>query len=547
MLSQEIYKELEDLLGPENVSREPAVLDTYIWQLQLGAGDVDPDGFCRYRPAAVVLPGSTEDVRAVVKICGKHNIQFKALSTGVGSWNAPGGENVIQIDLRRMNRILEIDEKNMYAVVEPAAVYSQLQAEVMKRGLNCHVIGAGCSTSPLAGATSTFGYGWSGLTTSYGGRTSLGIEWVLPTGEILRLGTPGQGEEWFNGDGPGPSLKGVMRGITGAWGGLGVFTKCAVKLFPWSGPREPEIEGLMFDIKTEVPDTHGIFVCLFPDPKKLADAGHKIADAEIGYTFARNPIGMAALFMGDAFQEMSKFSVLKSIWNTFRYEFQLLIAANTPREYEYQEKVLRQIIEECEGVLIDGSKLEAMYPTFWWWLVRAAVSALALTIGGGFGTSCGALETWDYSVYQSDESAKIKQEYIDKGALLDDLADLGWGGIYEGSAGFGHMEELFVFDSRDPKSAKLVNKYLAKTYMITKDKNVNPGITLAQGAVLVELLGPFLCDYHLWLRKIKKAFDPDNLSDSNFYISTDPERLLREEAEKKGTATAIFMEMMEEK
>ena len=53
-----------------------------------------------------------------------------------------------------MDRILEIDEKNMFAVIEPYVIAATLQAEAMKVGLNCHMIGAGASCSPLAQLTS---------------------------------------------------------------------------------------------------------------------------------------------------------------------------------------------------------------------------------------------------------------------------------------------------------------------------------------------------------------------------------------------------------
>ncbi|WP_458011047.1 FAD-binding oxidoreductase [Candidatus Solincola sp.] len=189
-------------------------------------------GWCPHRPAAVVLPGSTAEVQAVVRICLEHGLRLKAMSTGWGIWNMVSGEDVVQVDLRRMDRILEIDERNMYAVVEPYVSCAQLQAETMKRGLNCYIIGAGAGTSPLASATSLCGYGWSGLTTGYSARNLLGVEWVLPDGEVLRLGSHGSGLGWFSGDGPGPSLRGVARGFIGNCGSLGIFTACAVKPFP---------------------------------------------------------------------------------------------------------------------------------------------------------------------------------------------------------------------------------------------------------------------------------------------------------------------------
>ncbi len=117
------------------------------------------------RPWAVVMPATTEEVQAVTKVCNKYKIKIKPISTGWYHWAAPlkDDEPTLQFDLRRMNRILEIDEKNRFAIVEPYVICAQLQAEVMKRGLNINIIGAGSSTSVVASACAYFGGGPSEL------------------------------------------------------------------------------------------------------------------------------------------------------------------------------------------------------------------------------------------------------------------------------------------------------------------------------------------------------------------------------------------------
>src|SRR4030042_2776539 len=102
MLAPEAYKELEEALGAENVSQEPGVMDSYAWQSSFNFNPT----YWVPRPEAVVLPGSTEDVVAIVKICNKYGGKFKAISSGWGAHAAPGSEGVIQVDLRRMDRII---------------------------------------------------------------------------------------------------------------------------------------------------------------------------------------------------------------------------------------------------------------------------------------------------------------------------------------------------------------------------------------------------------------------------------------------------------
>lgn len=285
-IPESAYQELESAVEKEFVSREPAVLDGYAWQPM---GNEDPAKRVK-RPVAVVLPSSAEEVQEVVRVCNRHGLRFKAFATGWGIFSAVTYDNVVHIDLRRMDRILDLDERNMYAVVEPCVCGAQLQAEAMKVGLIIHIIGAGPVCSPLASATSGWGVGWDSVYMSYSARNVLGVEWVLPEGEIIRLGSLGSGTGWFSGDGPGPSLRGLMSGSTGALGGLGVFTKGAIKLYGWPGPPRVETEGMLLDARSEVPENIRFHLCVFPDRKRLADVVYRIGESEIGYLATKTSI-----------------------------------------------------------------------------------------------------------------------------------------------------------------------------------------------------------------------------------------------------------------
>src|SRR4030042_309587 len=121
-LDRSIYKALEDILGPENITEEPAILDSYAWRSGMMAGTT------KFMPRfeIVTLPKDTEEVQAIVKLCNRFRIQYKASSTG-WLYSDPGGPNCIKLDMRRMDQIIEINEKSMYAVVEPYVVGAQLQ------------------------------------------------------------------------------------------------------------------------------------------------------------------------------------------------------------------------------------------------------------------------------------------------------------------------------------------------------------------------------------------------------------------------------------
>ena len=188
------------------------------------------------------MPGSTEEVQAIVRLCNKFGVQFKASSTGWGVYCDAGGPGCIKLDLRRMNRIIEINEENMYAVVEPYVIHAQLQAELMKRGLTCNVNGAGGVTSAMPLAAHE-GIGHMSGTCSISERNLLAVEWVTPEGELVRTGSLAALGEWFCGDGPGPSLRGIIRGNVMPLGGLGVYTKAAMKIYHWPGPPTMEVKG----------------------------------------------------------------------------------------------------------------------------------------------------------------------------------------------------------------------------------------------------------------------------------------------------------------
>ena len=83
----------------------------------------------------MVLPGSTEELQAIAKLCNKYGILFKPFSSGFEIVSlALAHEKGILLDLKRMDRIIEIDVKNMHAVVEPYVNIYRLQREAMRLG-----------------------------------------------------------------------------------------------------------------------------------------------------------------------------------------------------------------------------------------------------------------------------------------------------------------------------------------------------------------------------------------------------------------------------
>ncbi len=137
-----------------------------------------------------------------------------------------------------MDKIIELNEKDMYAVIEPYVAFVQLQAEAMKYGLYTPTPLAGSQVSCLANYSWHGAYGNSWIT-GIGAQNLLGFELILPDGELVRSGSmacPGAGDFWN--DGPGPDLRGFLRGgMFGHAGGMGMVTKISCKLWQWAGPE----------------------------------------------------------------------------------------------------------------------------------------------------------------------------------------------------------------------------------------------------------------------------------------------------------------------
>jgi len=466
-LSKKLYRTLEDIVGADNLSDDPAVLDSYRYSLAHTAIHLGPyfDTFTP-RGAAVVLPGNTEEVQAIVKFCNKHKIKFKASSTFWSAQGYPSTENTLQLDMRRMDRILEIDEKNMVAVIEPGVIGATLQAEAMKVGLNTHLPGSGCSCSILAGATSYFGSGPSNL---YGGwhyDNLLAMEWVMPNGDLFRTGSLGSDSGWFCGEGPGPSMKGIARGFLGAKGSMGVFTRCAIKLFAWPGPENLPVEGTVPAYGVSLPELFRAYTLAFPSWKAWADAAYTIWEAGIGYLAHRqfNMFGRDLKFamvkiltdptktLGDLEQLLQDPKIQRVSEESTR-DFQIVLAGMTPRDIKWQDKVLDEILSRTGGWKVEAMNSAEINPWMLLYLIRLGHKNLNLVFGGSYDGCFGFLGAGDLGAANAEEASQFKKEWEKRGAIVAAGGDCMMGPIGgQGGGGTCLWENFTCFDPYDKAS-----------------------------------------------------------------------------------------------
>lgn len=142
-----------------------------------------------FAPSAAILPGSVQEVQQVVQIANKVGVPLSPISTGRNlgyGGAAPRLPGAVVLDLKRMNQILEVDEKFGYAVVEPGVTYFDLHGYLQRRGIDFWVDVPDLGWGSVLGNTLERGVGY----TPYGDHLSsqCGLEVVLANGELLRTG-----------------------------------------------------------------------------------------------------------------------------------------------------------------------------------------------------------------------------------------------------------------------------------------------------------------------------------------------------------------------
>ncbi len=517
MLKKQILEEFQNVVGPENIDDGEVMTNAYAynWCMELVncMEEKEPIPFSPI-PKAIVLPSSVEEVQQIVKLCNKYHIQFKAQSTGLGPWNQPSSENCIILDLRRMNKIVKIDEKNLYAVVEPYVSGAQLQAETMKYDLTVHMPGAGPQVSPLASATSMNGPGFTSPHTGHSARNVLGVEWVLPDGEILRLGSTGlkNSPDWFNGDGPGPSLRGIMRGWAGAKSGIGVFTKVAFKLFPYPCSTKFKLEGISPNYEFEIPDFMKLYVLDCKNYKYLEKIFLAVEKEEISFICSHlSGYGLGAIFSNSIESLMDKIPIAST-----HAPLVIVIAARTRREFEYKQKVMDKIMTEFKLENIIGTKYTPN-SLFYAEALRSNLGLHGFIATGGFQSSKGQCDTATACLNTTKMSIPLKKKYIKKGVIANDFGEGVWMTSYE-SGHYFHVESPTLFDQTTETSVKGMAENMNENYQFDIIKHLGAPF-FVEGDRMHDKFGPHMMNYHKWLRKIKEAFDPNGIADSGFYIS----------------------------
>jgi len=224
-LSEErIFELLTQIVGSENISLSEADRVAYRY-------DIGP--YLGKQPMCIIRPKSTDQVAEVLRVANRACLPVVPRSGGTHfAGQSLSWEGGIVLDLNGMNKVISIDPVAMVGVVETGVTWRQFDREAEKYGLQAGPIPQAGPMSCVGGAVSHNGMGHGSmrdLTSATQGDFVLGLEVVLPTGEIIKTGSWAANCPPVERAGPGSDLTGLF---IGACGTLGVITQIVSKLRP---------------------------------------------------------------------------------------------------------------------------------------------------------------------------------------------------------------------------------------------------------------------------------------------------------------------------
>jgi (+)-pinoresinol hydroxylase len=183
--------------------------------------------------AAAVAPDGVDQVQKVVRIANRYKIPIYPISTGRNlgyGGSAPVLSGSVVLDLKRMNRILEVSERNAYALVEPGVSYFDLYRYIQEKGLKLWLDVPDPGWGSLIGNSLDHGAGYTPLPFRDHFESHCGMEVVLANGEVLRtgMGAVPKAQTWQQFKfGLGPYVDGIF-----SQSNFGVVTKMGFWLMP---------------------------------------------------------------------------------------------------------------------------------------------------------------------------------------------------------------------------------------------------------------------------------------------------------------------------
>lgn len=447
MLKSSVVNELKRIVGPANLYTSPEELVAYSYDATRREAI----------PWAVARPVSAAEISEILRIANRE--RFPVVPRGAGTGMSGGSVPVragLVLSLERMNKIIEIDERDMIAVVEPGVVTGDLQRAVEARGLfyppdpgSHRFCTIGGNVAECAGGMRAVKYG---VTRDY----VLGLEVVLPTGEIIRTGSR--------------TIKSVAgydltRLITGSEGTLGIATRIILKLLPL-----PESVRTLTAFYRDIESAGRTVTDIFAGrilPRALEFIDHQALRAVEGYLHEDLSAGAAAM---------------------------LLIEVDGPSGTTEREiEKIAGICEHAGALRVSRAGNDEERERLW--RARRSLSAALYTI----------------------KPRKINEDIVvPRSRIPDLLAEAGRIAqrhdvviVNFGHAGDGNIHMNIMIDEHElPRATKAAEDIFEATLKMGGSISGEHGIGLTKAAYLPGETGP---DALAAMRKIKNVLDPNNI------------------------------------
>lgn len=238
-MQSHVIDALKKIVGSEYVLTSPEDLYSYSYDATPGH---------QHMPDVVVRPATTAEVAQVLKLANENKIPVytRGSGTNLSAGTCPTKGGIVMV-MTRLNKIIEIDIENLVVVAEPGVIVSDLNGAVAPHGLIYPPDPGTVNTATLGGTVSENAGGLRGLKYGVSKHYVMGLEVVLPNGEVMNCG--------------GKNVKDVSgydmtKLFTGAEGTLGVITKLILKVVP-------------------APEARKSMMAVF---KQLDDAGKAVSD-----------------------------------------------------------------------------------------------------------------------------------------------------------------------------------------------------------------------------------------------------------------------------
>jgi FAD/FMN-containing dehydrogenase len=465
-VKSKVVEGLEKIVGSRYVSTNRA--DLYIYSYDLTPAEPN-------WPDMVVLPQSLDELKSVIHLANREKVPVIPYVAGgnVGGLAIPLEGGMI-IDLKRMDRIIEVNETDMYALVEPGVTFGQLKAYLEKHHPTLKYTYA--FSPPSTGVmTNALVQGLDNLSFRYGAASHWvsGLEALLATGEVIKIGTCAASKSWHS-IVPFPEMDGLFLGWQGA---TGIVTKMAVSLWP-----NPEHGTGLTYMAMDLESAYDILKAIIRT---------RIPDDLIGTSFALNKVGALAY----SHNKMPMYPATKRLPDEPEFVISLEITGNTENELNAKVEAIGEVVaKQCKGSKFTGpDKTPSTTAAF-------PMQALGvLSSGGGLmwvGTY-GPMSTW--------------LETVKKGCEMQDKYDI-TRSCYTRIMNEGHFAGLrwmLPYDKEDPELVQRINDLCAEQLDMVIDMGYIPYKTPVWAVrKLEERVGPDWLKLH---RRVKQMVDPNNI------------------------------------